>query len=121
MKRRRHTADEIAAKLRLADDLALRGKRQAEIARALGVSLMTYRRWREAQSKRSGAAGPPSPSVPSSPADSRLSTISTLAVTQDALLENARLRRLVVDLLLEESLLRQALARQPGASPGAKG
>ncbi|WP_461369477.1 helix-turn-helix domain-containing protein [Candidatus Darwinibacter acetoxidans] len=44
---KRHTSDEIAAKLRQADDLAALGHGQRQIARALGVSTMTYHRWRK--------------------------------------------------------------------------
>jgi DNA invertase Pin-like site-specific DNA recombinase len=42
-----HPKAEIAAKLAQADDLATQGKLQSEIARALGVSVMTLHRWRK--------------------------------------------------------------------------
>ena len=40
-KKRKHSKAEIAAKLAEAEDLATQGKLQSEIARALGVSVMT--------------------------------------------------------------------------------
>jgi transposase-like protein len=40
---------EIATKLAQANELATRGKLQSEIARTLGVSVMTLHRWRKAQ------------------------------------------------------------------------
>jgi putative transposase len=95
IKERRHSKTEIAAKLVHADDLATRGMLQREIARTLGVSLMTLHRWRRKLSQ------PPT----------ALATLDEVAKFQSELgsahqiaeleLENSRLRRLVVDLLLE--------------------
>jgi len=48
-KKKRHSRAEIATKLAEANDLATQGKLQSEIARTLGVSLMTLHRWRKAQ------------------------------------------------------------------------
>ena len=47
-KRKRHSRAEIATKLVQANDLATQGKLQSEIARTLGVSVMTLHRWRKA-------------------------------------------------------------------------
>ena len=47
-KRNRHSGVEIATKLAQANDLATQGKLQSEIARTLGVSVMTLHRWRKA-------------------------------------------------------------------------
>src|SRR3974390_1625424 len=57
----KHSPAEIAAKLRQADELAAQGKRRSEILRVLGISQMTYHRWRKA---RSSAARPPEPRTP---------------------------------------------------------
>jgi hypothetical protein len=46
-KKRKHSNAEIAAKLAEAEGLATQGKLQSEIARALGVSVMTLHRWRK--------------------------------------------------------------------------
>ena len=48
-KQKRHSRVEIATKLAQANDLARQGKVQSEIARTLGVSVMTLHRWRKAQ------------------------------------------------------------------------
>jgi putative transposase len=56
-KKKRHSRVEIATKLAQANDLATQGKLQSEIARTLGVSVMTLHRWRKA---------PPGPSLRSS-------------------------------------------------------
>jgi len=47
-KRKKHSRVEIATKLARANDLATQGKLQSEIARTLGVSVMTLHRWRKA-------------------------------------------------------------------------
>jgi hypothetical protein len=47
-KKERHSRAKIATKLAQANDLATQGKLQSEIARMLGVSVMTLRRWRKA-------------------------------------------------------------------------
>jgi hypothetical protein len=74
-KRKKHSRVEIATKLAQANDLATQGKLQSEIARTLGVSVMTLHRWRKAL------------------ASDRIAELE---------LENSRLRRLVTDLLLEK-------------------
>jgi putative transposase len=47
-KKKRHSRVEIATKLAQANELATQGKLQSEIARTLGVSVMTLHRWRKA-------------------------------------------------------------------------
>ena len=102
---KRHTGAEIAAKLIQADALVAEGQTQDVIAQALGISVMTFHRWRKAYSEalRSRAPGTPEndprllvaqPSNPES--DNRYVELK---------LENARLRKLVTDLLLEKTRL----------------
>ena len=57
-KQKRHSRAEIATKLAQANDLARQGKVQSEIARTLGVSVMTLHRWRKAQPGPQPAAEP---------------------------------------------------------------
>src|SRR5262249_51725574 len=92
-KKRKHSNAEIAAKLAEAEGLATQGKLQSEIARALGVSVMTLHRWRKRPSGSNGS-----------------SQIDQTPQTQIAelQLENSRLRRLVTDLLLEQMKLEEA-------------
>ena len=47
MPKRGHSKSEVAANLAKADELASQGKLQSEIARTLGVSVMTLHRWRK--------------------------------------------------------------------------
>jgi hypothetical protein len=48
LRKKKHSTEEIATKLAQADELATQGKLQSEIARTLGVSIMTLHRWRKA-------------------------------------------------------------------------
>jgi len=100
MKKRKHPKAEIAAKLAEANDLAKQGRLQSEIARALGVSVMTLHRWRKQ----------PSSAKPAPTGMNGSSQIDSTPQTQIAelQLENSRLRRLVTDLLLEKMKLEEA-------------
>jgi putative transposase len=93
---------QIATKLAHANDLAMRGKRESEIARMLGVSIMTLHRWRKASHRVQPAqeVGQPNGAV------GRGSRIAEFE------LENSRLRQLVTDLLLEKIKLEEAAQRQ---------
>jgi hypothetical protein len=100
--RKRHSRAKIASKLAQANELATQGKLQSEIARALGVSVMTLYRWRKAP-----------------PGSHSLREAGQAAGMRDwgdriaeLQLENSRLRRLVTDLLLEKVKLEEAAQRQ---------
>jgi putative transposase len=99
---KRHSRVEVATKLAQANDLARQGKPQSEIARTLGVSVMTLHRWRKA---------PPAPQ-PAHEADEPDWTRSGDGRIGEVRLENSRLRRLVTDLLLERIKFEEA-ARRP--------
>jgi transposase-like protein len=96
-KKRKHSKAEIAANLAEAEDLATQGKLQSEIARALGVSVMTLHRWHKLPSQSNGSS-----QIDQTP-QTRLAELQ---------LENSRLRRLVTDLLLENIKLEEAAPRQ---------
>ena len=98
MAKRKHSRLKIATKLARANELATRGKLQSEIARTLGMSVMTLHRWRKALPgpQPAHAAGQPDRSR------SQRDRIAELQV------ENSRLRQLVTDLLLEKIKLEEA-------------
>jgi putative transposase len=99
--RKRHRAAEIAAKLLQADALAAKGQTQAELAKALRVSVMTIHRWRKMRDQdhpHSRANGALDQSV-AGRTNSDVGSLSRIAQLQ---LENAQLRKLVTDLLLEK-------------------
>jgi hypothetical protein len=102
MERKRHSLEEIDQKLRRAAGLATQGRSQADIAKALGISVMTYHRWRKSASRHE-AEGLPDQAT----GRGQLSRIGELQV------ENAQLRRLVADLLLEKLRLEEALGQRP--------
>ena len=99
-KKKRHSPSEIAAKLREADSLVSEGRSQSEIAKALGISVMTFHRWRNARSAQ------PQPKSTNGLALSQISSVLSTpergGQMTDLRLENARLRRLVMDLLLKK-------------------
>jgi len=89
MPRKRHTPEEIVAKLRQVDALASQGQSVADAVRAIGVTEVTYHRWRQEY------GGLKTDQV------RRLKELET---------ENARLRRAVADLTLDKLILKEAAA-----------
>ena len=87
MGKKRHTAEEIVSKLRQVDVLTAQGRTVAEAIRQIGVSEVTYYRW------RSEYGGLKSDQV------KRLKELE---------MENAKLRRAVSDLTLEKLILKEA-------------
>jgi putative transposase len=99
--KKRYTVEEIGVKLREAEEMAREGKLQGEIARTLGISVMTYHRWRKARQS------PPAVSMRRSVNFAQEDSLAHLGELE---LENSRLRRLVTDLLLEKVKLDEELS-----------
>jgi putative transposase len=109
----KHTPEQITAKLGEAEALAAAGRTQAEIAKVLGVSVMTFHRWRHARAQKCAATSGHEFSGGCSlapEADRGPIAISRLAELQ---IENARLRKLVTDLLLEKMSLEEGVQVLP--------
>ncbi len=87
MARKRHTAEEIVTKLRQVDVLMAQGRPVAEAVRSIGVTEVTYYRWRNEYGGLKGDQV------------KRLKELET---------ENARLRRAVSDLTLDKLILAEA-------------
>jgi putative transposase len=87
MARKRHTAEEIVVKLRQVDVLTSQGRPVSEAVRAIGVTEVTYYRWR---SEYGGLKG---------------DQVKRLKELEG---ENTRLRRAVSDLTLEKLILKEA-------------
>jgi putative transposase len=104
LRKKRHTETEIAAKLAEADALVAEGRTQNSIARALGISVMTFHRWRKArfQAQKSSSNGLNTAALVSIPRPSEPERHRRHAELR---LENMRLRKLVTDLLLEKMRL----------------
>jgi putative transposase len=105
-KKKMHSRVEIASKLAQANDLATQGKLQTEIARTLGVSVMTLHRWRKAP------PGPQPAFVAMHEAGQPDGTDGGGDRIAELQLENSRLRRLVTDLLLEKIKLEESVQSQ---------
>ena len=106
---RRHASGEITAKLAQANEMAAKGKTQREICKALGVSIMTYHRWKKMMNVPADAHAGSEVEVPTDNFDAT----ETDGVLKRLELENSRLRRLVTDMLLDKLRLEDELrARQ---------
>ena len=113
----KHSRAEIAAKLRQADDLAAQGKRRSEILRVLGISQMTYHRWRKdrpsaqleprASLAASDAPAAGGPSKIDAASFAALSPREQISAFQELQRENVRLRELFTDALLEKIRLEE--------------
>lgn len=102
-RKKRHSVAEIGAKLRQAGALTREGKTVNEIARTLGISVMTLHRWKKARPQLAGAAPTRGRMIASGPKPAPLDSIAELQA------ENARLRRLLTDFLLEKLSLEEGL------------
>ena len=87
MARKRHKAEEIVVKLRQVEVLTAQGRPVAEAVRSIGVTEVTYYRWR---SEYGGLKG------------DQVKRLKELEA------ENNRLRRAVSDLTIEKLILKEA-------------
>jgi putative transposase len=89
MPRERHKPEEIVAKLRQVDVLVSQGRSVADAVRSIGVTEMTYHRWRQ-----------------------EFGGLKTEQIRRlkELEAENARLRRAVADLTLDELILKEAVS-----------
>ena len=87
MPRKRHKPEEIVAKLRQVDVLTAQGQGVADAIRSIGVSEVTYHRWRN----EFGGL--------------KLDQVKRLKELE---LENGRLRKAVSDLTLDKLILQEA-------------
>jgi putative transposase len=93
MGKKRHSAEEIVSKLRQVDVLTAQGRTVAEAIRQIGVTEVTYYRWRN---EYGGLKS------------DQVKRMKELEV------ENARLRRAVSDLTLEKLILKEAASGPEG-------
>jgi transposase-like protein len=104
---KKHSRQEILLKLGQADELARAGKSQVQICKALGVSVMTFHRWRKRQLGKGEVQ--PLPSFPAEPSAAAPVTLAEMRrVLEELTIENRRLRKIVTDLLLEKMKIEEA-------------
>lgn len=107
---KRHASQEITAKLAQANELAAKGKTQREISKALGVSIMTYHRWKK---MLNSGDDHPAERIERNEVQQTFGDASSTDTIRRLELENSQLRRLVTDMLLEKLKLEEELrARQ---------
>jgi transposase-like protein len=88
MKRKYHTAEQIVKKLRQADAVVASGGTLEQVCKQLGISDATYYNWRRQYGQM------------------KLDQVKHLRSLQK---ENAQLKKLVADLSLDNSVLKEAL------------
>ena len=109
---KKHSHQEIMLKLGQADELARAGKSQVQICKALGVSVMTFHRWRKL-SPRKGEVRPAA-ILPAEPSTATPSTMAEMRrVLEELTIENRRLRKIVTDLLLEKMKIEEVSSSLP--------
>ncbi len=87
MAKKRHTPEQIIAKLREAEILLAKGTKMPQVSRKLGVTEHTYYRWR----KEYGGVG--------------TDQVKRLKELEK---ENGRLKKVVADLTLDNAILKEA-------------
>jgi len=87
MAKKRHTAEQVISKLREAEVLLAKGAGMPQVCRKLGVTEQTYYRWR----KEYGGV--------------RTDQVKRLKELEK---ENARLKKVVADLTLDNAILKEA-------------
>ncbi len=87
MAKKRHTAEQIIAKLREAEILLAKSMKMPQVCRKLGVTEQTYYRWR----KEYGGV--------------RTDQVKRLKESEK---ENVRLKKVVADLALDNAILKEA-------------
>ena len=90
-RRRRHTPEQIVRKLRDADAMLNAGKEEAAVLQALEVSQATYDRWRKQYGGMKAEEA------------RRLKELKS---------ENAKLKRLLADAMLDQAALKDLLAKK---------
>jgi putative transposase len=104
--RHRHTESEIAENLHIAGEMVAQGKLHSAIAKSLGISVMTYHRWRKAH----GALVRPTAQLADVDRTDVAIERQQMSQIRELQLENSRLRRLVTDLLLEKVTLEEHMS-----------
>ena len=109
---KKHSHREILLKLDQAVELARAGKSQAEVCKVLGVSVMTFHRWRKLALRKGEVK--PGPSLAAEPSTATPSTMAEMRrVLEELTIENRRLRKIVTDLLLEKMKIEEASSSLP--------
>jgi putative transposase len=104
---KRHSHAEKRAAWSQARDLIARGQSQSEICTALGISVMTFHRWRKELGDPSGRPANGSALPEEGDAENQIAALRE---------ENQRLRKIVTDLLLEKAKVEEAI-RQRNLKP----
>ena len=92
--------------LRQAEDMMKGGKSQKDACKLLGISVMTFHRWRKLAASVDADQAPEQLTP-----DASLNGSGSSSQIEELKLENLRLRRIVSDLLLEKMKVQEALEK----------
>ncbi len=106
---RKHTPHEIAAKVARANEMAAHGKSVREICETLGVSIMTYHRWKKRANSVEAPAG-------NERHDNAPQMSESTARIKRLEIENLQLRQILADMLLEKHRIEEELRSRAGIS-----
>jgi putative transposase len=101
IKMRKHSPDEIRDLLNQADSLTKRGLPQADICSSLGISVMTYHRWRKMSPHTHERCSNQQFAAHFDPKVPPFTSIADLQRLRELQLENQQLRKIISDLMLE--------------------
>jgi hypothetical protein len=108
---RHHSIQEILAKLRQAEEMMARGQSQVQVCKNLGVSVMTFHRWRKRRLLHGARQTVAQETASPGEATDLASVRPQHELQVDELRsQNERLRRIVTDLLLEKASLQEQVA-----------
>ena len=93
-----------------------RGQSQAQACKVLGVSVMTFHRWRKQEAARSGHPVSALVGLVEVDSNNTNATEPERSRMDELRLENERLRRIVTDLLLEKMKIEEKLALESGGT-----
>ena len=112
---KKHSRLEILLKLDQAAELARAGRSQLEVCKALGVSVMTFHRWRKLPMVAKAKVDAPTIVPEQLSRAEPLSVVEMARIVEELIVENGRLRKIVTDLLLEKMKLEESSVLPIGA------
>jgi hypothetical protein len=104
---KRHDFQEVSTMLRQAEDMIKSGKSQKDVCKSLGISVMTFHRWRKLATSAEDLSYVPH----QTPGTAAANGAGHSKQIDELELENHRLRRIVSDLLLEKMKVQEALEK----------
>jgi putative transposase len=110
---KKHSRQEILLKLEQAAELASEGRSQVEVCKALGVSVMTFHRWRKLPVVAQAKVDAPAIAAEELSRAEPPNVAEMARLVEELTIENGRLRKIVTDLLLERMMREERASSAP--------